>query len=212
VADTPPRRRRRPPAEPGAPPTEINLDDISPPKDEPPSLPPKAPGKPHNVIQRKLENFIVGMALPFAAAGDAHCAGILAQRGPIVAEAWANLANESPAAKRILENLLKGGALAGAISTTVVTVVPIAVHHGLPIPDFVSPVIFGLSPKEEKKNNAGEPFVAERVPPSEPPPQPTRSNGGGAPGPAAVSILNRDAGAADPANYPQTGNAAQFRK
>jgi len=211
VADTPPKRRRRPVAEPTDEPFSIPLDDLQTPKaEEPPKYEPKAPGKPHTVIQRKLENFFVGMALPFAAAGDNHCAGILVERGPIVAEAWANLANESPAVKRVLESMLRGGAWAGTISTTLTMVIPIAVHHGMPIPDMVSPVIFGLKPKEkESESESATAFKAERVPP-EPTPQP-RSNGG-APGPAAVSTLRHDSGAADPANYPQPGNAEQFSR
>jgi len=215
VVDIPPKRRRRP-AAPGAVPFEVNLDDIqTPPEPEIPKAnkrtkeDPESPGKPHQTIERKLTNFFVGMALPFAAAGDQHCANLLATRGPVVAEAWANLANESPAVKAALESMLKGGAWAGTISTTLTLIVPIAVHHGMPIPDFVSPVIFGLTPKEKKKDES-EDFVAERVPP-EPKPASNAGNGG-APGPAAVSVLRHDTGAADPTNYPQTGNAEQFSK
>jgi len=189
--------------------------------DKPPFIPkaekrtkesPDPPGSPHNVIQRKLTNFFVSMALPFAAAGDEHCAKLLANRGPVVAEAWANLANESPAVKRVLESMLKGGAWAGAISTTLTVVVPIAAHHGAPLPDFISPVIMGMSPEEKKEKADSEPFVAERRPPPTPPPSPTGRNGGGAPGPAAVSTLRTDSGLADPTNYPQPGNAQQFHK
>jgi len=211
VADTPPKRRR-PAAPPGSEPFSIPLDDVKP----PPKPPPKSkddfpsPGRPHQTIERKLTNFFAGMALPFAAAGDKHCAELLATRGPVVAEAWANLANESPAVKAALESMLKGGAWAGTITTTLTLIVPMAVHHGLPIPDFVSPVIFGLSPKEKEKKDESKDFVAERVPPET---KPTSNTGnGGAPGPAAVSILRHDSGAADPGNYPQTGNAEQFSK
>ena len=190
-------------------------------RDRPPFIPradkrtkddPEPPGKPHTVIERKLTNFIVSLALPFAAAGDEHCAKILANRGPVVAEAWANLANESPAVKRVLESMLKGGAWAGAISSTLAVAVPIAAHHGAPLPDFISPIIMGTGTDEEKGKSDSEPFVAERRPPPQPPPSPTSRNGGGAPGPAAVSTLRTDSGLADPTNYPQPGNAQQFRK
>lgn len=191
MADTPPRRRRtqRPPQPPP---------DTEEPKQETPPTPRvSAPGKGPVNLQRKLEMMIVGMGLPFAAAGDEHCAMVFAQRGPVVAEAWANLANESPAVKRVLESMLKGGAWTGAIGATVSLVIPVAAHHGMQIPNPMDAVVFGRKREQEQ----------------EPEPEPTQGpmfttpmNGhaNGAPGPAAVSVKppGESDELTDPANYP----------
>lgn len=188
--DRPPRRRRNA----QEPPTG------DPPPTSAPKPPPRAssPGKPIRGLQARLEQFFVAMGLPFAAAGDMHCAMVFAQRGPAVAEAWSNLAAESPAVKRTLEALLTGGAWAGAISSTVALVVPIAAHHGLAMPDPFSAVIFGGESSDDDR---------------EPEPQSTaapRANGA-APGPAAAADPPTVGGvtdpAADPSKYPGIHNS-----
>lgn len=194
MADTPPRRRRTQRATPP-------VDDT--PQEEPKreSPPPKvsAPGKGPATLQRKLEMMIVGMGLPFAAAGDEHCAMVFAQRGPVVAEAWANLANESPAVKRVLESMLKGGAWTGAIGATVSLVMPVAAHHGLSVPNPMDAVVFGRR-KEQEEEPTEEPTQG----PMFTTPMNGNSNGNGAPGPAAVSVKpsGQSDGLDDPASYP----------
>lgn len=113
----------------------------------------KIDGKRQTVLEKKLERMIVSFGLPFAAAGDMHCARHFAVKGPIVAEAWANLAAESPAVKEALESMLKGGAWTGAIGATAGLLVPVAAHHGAPLPPMAAR-LFGV-PVEEK--NAPKP-------------------------------------------------------
>lgn len=156
MADTPPKRRRRT--------TTVDplADDSKafsePEPTEKADAPLRTPGSPQSALQKRLEALLVGFALPFAAAGDEHCATIFVQRGPIVAEAWANLAKESPAVKRVLENLLKGGAWGGAIAATLSIAIPVAAHHGAPMPDFVTPMVMG--------SNGGNPNAADSETPS----------------------------------------------
>lgn len=204
MADRAPRRRRYPQGE-SPPEAEIPSETPQEPRREPKKeTPPLPPGKPLVGLQGKLERFFVSMALPFAAAGDMHCAAILAQRGPIVAEAWASLAAESPAVKKVLETLLKGGAWGAAISSTLAVIVPIAAHHGAPIPDFVSPVLFGTEQETRQEQTEREPIVT-------PPPQSANGSGPTAPGPAAFSApaVNGSADLTDPAQYPGPHNTTE---
>lgn len=206
MADASPRRRRSNTPPDDRPPMP---EDTTPKQEQ--EKPPPSPGKPASkVLQQKLTQFFVSLALPFAAAGDTHCAGILIQRGPVVAEAWANLAAESPAVKKTLEGLLKGGAWAGAISSTMAIVVPIAAHHGAPIPDFISPIVLGGY--ESQPQQTSQPRNPEEVIIVPPPPTDNPAAGAGrtpAPGPAAYSAPNPGSNGADPrdpSNYPGVAN------
>lgn len=224
MADNPPKRERTSytprKARAGTATAEPNTEattERSMPEDKPPvreRVQPRAtaadvPGKPIKVLQNRLERFFVGMALPFAAAGDMQCAKVLIDRGPVVAEAWANLAAESPAVKKVLESLLKGGAWAGAISSTLALVVPIAAHHGAPIPDFASAVMFGNTSQASQTSHDREPIVTPA--PNQSASSPVTGSGGSAPGPAAVSLPSTGRNGAgpgtDPAQYPGAHNS-----
>lgn len=216
MPDAPPKRQRTT-YTPRTPRKETNTEpnipeDIPPVREETPrarTTSADVPGKPIKVLQNRLERFFVGMALPFAAAGDMQCAKVLIDRGPVVAEAWANLAAESPAVKKVLESLLKGGAWAGAISSTLALVVPIAAHHGAPIPDFASAVMFGNTSQATQPSHDREPIVTP--PPRQPASTATAADVNPAPGPAAVSLPSTGRNGAgpgtDPAQYPGTHNS-----
>lgn len=145
---------------------------------------------------------ISSFALPFAAAGDMHCAAIFAQRGPVVAEAWANLAAESPAVKEALEAMLKGGAWTGAIGATAGLLLPVAVHHGAPVPASVASLMGIQRPHSHSHTEPDEPII-EYEPPPPPAPSPGTTP---APGPAAVSQVPTGPGDGpdprDPSAYP----------
>lgn len=127
MADTPPRRttRRRPPSAGGQ----------APPSGEQQQAPPISEAQPRpprkGSLEARLGELIGGFALPFAAMGDMHCAGVIAQRGPALAGAWAELAQQNAAVKRVLERMLSGGAWGGVIVSTLAIAVPMAQHHGI---------------------------------------------------------------------------------
>lgn len=160
------------------------------PKDEKINTPPPEPaparmsaGAKQTVLEKKIERMIVAMGLPFAAAGDMHCARHFTQKGPIVAEAWANLANESPAVKEILESMMKGSAWTGAIGATCGLLIPVAAHHGAPLPP-VAARLFGAEVPEQPKPQPEPPIVPTPTPVAN-----GNGNGNGrtVPGPAAFS-------------------------
>lgn len=84
-------------------------------------------------LESKLEELFSAISLPFLLAGDAHCAGIIAQGAPKMASAWVTLADENPGVKRVLTKLTEGSAWGGVILSTAAVAVPIAAHHGMPV-------------------------------------------------------------------------------
>jgi hypothetical protein len=82
-------------------------------------------------LETKLGEFFGAFSLVFAAAGDDYCAWVVASRSPQLASAWADLAKQNPAVKRVLEGLVEGSAWGGVIISSLAIALPIAKHHGL---------------------------------------------------------------------------------
>lgn len=82
-------------------------------------------------LKGRLEEFFAGMALIPMAAGDVYSAHIISSRSTHLAEAWADLAKQNPAVKRVLEGLLQGGAWGGVLLASGSIVVPILGHYGV---------------------------------------------------------------------------------
>lgn len=137
--------------------TEITPQAVAPPepekKAEPEDSAPKKrrgrpPGSKNQTSVKKIEDalneYIAGIAMMFALANDQHCAAVVAQGGPRLAQAWAEVAKQNPAVYRVLERMMQGGAWGGVIISTLAIALPIMEHHnvlpaGLPNP-FASPV------------------------------------------------------------------------
>lgn len=149
-------------------------------------------------LERRLDDFFSMLALPFAAAGDQHCAGIIARGAPGMAEAWSALARDNAGVRRVLEQLLSGGAWGGVIVSTLAVALPVAAHHTslpLSIPGLAGPPPPPDEPTGEPRTPGGEPPapsvppVRSRRPAPSPAPEPGPAvPGGGAPGPAAMSL------------------------
>jgi hypothetical protein len=84
-------------------------------------------------LEANLEELFSALALPFVLAGDTHCANIIAQGAPRMAESWVKLADENPGVKRVLTKLTESSAWGGVILSTAAVAVPIAAHHGMPM-------------------------------------------------------------------------------
>lgn len=166
MSDTPPatRRRRRTPAD-----TMPDPDEIAgaAPADPPPP-PARPPGTATKSLERRLTDFFAAFALPFAMSGDTHCATVIAQGAPRLAEAWGTLARESPAVKRVLDRMLEGGAWGGVIVSTLMIAIPVADHHGLYPKGLPNPFSIlappthshGEQPTEATQNGNGAPATA----------------------------------------------------
>lgn len=98
------------------------------------AAPKKRPRTASGRLEEKLEDLFSTIALPFAIAGDMHCANIVAQGAPKMATAWVALADENPGVKRVLTKLTEGSAWGGVIVATASVALPIAAHHGAPVP------------------------------------------------------------------------------
>lgn len=113
----------------------------------------RPPGSKNRTSYKKIEDslneYIGGFALVFAMAGDQHCAAVIAQGGPNLAKAWAEVARQNEGVMRVLEKMMQGGAWGGVIISTLGIALPIMEHHhllpaGIPNP-FASPDV----PEEE---------------------------------------------------------------
>jgi hypothetical protein len=119
----------------------------SPKADPPKSSAPKPRRKPQaQQLQGKLEDFFAGIALFLMAAGDEHCATIMADRAKPLAEAWARLAATNDRVRTILERFTSGSAYAEVVTVTLATALPIAAHHVPAVRDQVAafPFSFGI--------------------------------------------------------------------
>lgn len=96
-----------------------------------PSAPPRARA---NAMESRLAELFSAPALAFSLAGDMHCAEIINNGGPEMARAWAKLAQENPAVRRVLNTLLEGSAWGGVVLSTLSVALPIAAHHGVKLP------------------------------------------------------------------------------
>lgn len=112
-------------------------------------------------LEQSLEELFSALALPFMLAGDTHCANIIAQGSPKMAEAWVKLADENPGVKRVLTKLTEGSAWGGVILSTAAVAVPIAAHHGAPLGALGS--VFGgpSSPPKMRPQRPSNPAQAQ---------------------------------------------------
>lgn len=111
-------------------------------------------------LETKLGEFFGAFSLIFAATGDDYCAWIIAERSPQLASAWAELAKQNPAVKRVLEGLVEGSAWGGVILSTLSIALPIAKHHGVwRGPDPFAFIMPGpppdVAPKGDNNGNSG---------------------------------------------------------
>lgn len=104
-------------------------------------------------LEKRLEELFGAGALPFLMSGDAHCAQIVANGAAPLAHAWTNLAKESPAVRKVLNNLTQTSAWGEVIIATASVVIPIAAHHSSYIPDMGG--IFGGGEGVESPNDNG---------------------------------------------------------
>ncbi len=137
-------------------------------------------GGPARDLKGKLTELFAGMALIPMAAGDHYSAHIISTRAPHLAEAWADLARQNPAVKRILEGLVQGGAWGGVALATGSVLVPILGHYGMLPP--IDPWVGQYGPPPVTQGERRRPIVPP--PPGRPgpqvPPNP-RANGAGSP-------------------------------
>lgn len=133
MSDAPPRVRRRRIDDRMPEPDDIvrRIEDIRPPA--------TARAK---TIERRLEELIASFALGFAMMGDDYCANVVAHGAPHLAQAWANLAKESPAVRAVIERLLRGGAWGGVVISTLAIALPIAQHHNIYPQRMPNPFLF----------------------------------------------------------------------
>lgn len=125
-------------------------------------------------LQASLEDLFAAPALAYSMAGDQWAAEFVAERAPVLAKAWADLANESPAVKRVLTRLTTGSAWGGVIAASTMTALPLLAHHNL-----LPPQIAGAFSEGDAN---GGPIVPPPPAPSGPPPGGRTSppgNGGG---------------------------------
>lgn len=147
--------------------------------------PPRSPGGarptagPARDLKARLEEMFAGMALVPMATGDAYSAYIISSRSGHLAEAWTDLAKQNPAVKRVLENMLQGGAWGGVVLATGAMVVPILGHYGILPPVDPWAGVYGAPPVPQGTR-------ARPMPPAAPSPDRTsppnpRRNGAGSP-------------------------------
>ena len=97
----------------------------------------KPAGRPTDLEKKLLEFFQgISMALALVNANDAI---IIEENAEALAHAYAKLAKENAAFKRILDRLLEGSAWSEAVMVTLMTAVPIAANHGLSMPQMRIP-------------------------------------------------------------------------
>lgn len=156
--DIPPKEAPTPPKPSPSPPPRPQAKKAAPPPPTPRRKPTAAQ------LQGKLEDTFSGIALALMAAGDEHCATIMATQAKPLAEAWARLAARNPRVEQILTTLTSGGAYAEVVTVTLATALPIAAHH--------SPVL--------RDRLVAFPFGG-MVQPEEPAPEPAASDNGSTP-------------------------------
>lgn len=83
------------------------------------------------VIERTMNELFGGISMAFALGGDQHCARVMANGGPQMARAWAELAAVNPGVRAILLKMNQGSAWGGVFISTTMVGLPIAQHHGL---------------------------------------------------------------------------------
>lgn len=132
--DTPPRRRRRsasttPPGASGESENQTGGEGAST-TDTPPPTPKPRPARAGS-LQKRLEDWLGGLALIYKTFGDDYGAELVTDRAPHVAKAWAELAQQNPGVKRVLERLTEGGAWGAVIVSTSSLVFPLLAHHGI---------------------------------------------------------------------------------
>lgn len=97
-------------------------------------------------LESQLEETFGGIAMVIFATGDTYCGEHLAKQAKPLAQAWAELAKQSPAVDRILRRMMEGSAWGAVIFVTASTVIPIAAHHNLYPKGFPMPFEFGIGP------------------------------------------------------------------
>lgn len=114
-------------------------------------------------------------ALLTSALGDEYPTQVIKTRAPFVAEAWYELSKESPAVKRVLENLTTGGAWGGVVVTSAAMILPVVTYYFGPTATAMDP-FSGLFPPIELAPGQGAPIVPP--PPAASPPRVSRPGGG----------------------------------
>lgn len=165
----------------------------------PPPSPSGASSRPPRVgnLQKQLEQWFGAMALIPSTMGDAYSAQVIVSRSAYLAEAWADLAKQSPAVRRVLEGLVSGGAWGGAIMASCSIVIPIASYHGL-LPQLGDQPLdpwAGIMPVQP-------PPRVHPMPPASPPPPPGPPPPGVIRVPFDVAAQVRHEGPAAPAGGP----------
>lgn len=102
-----------------------------------PGRPPGSQSVKH--IEDGLNQFFGGVSIVFLFSGDAYMAELFSVRGPNLAKAYANLARQNPAVKKLLERLIAGGQYGEVVFTTLSIVLPAMSHYRVipPIPPIV---------------------------------------------------------------------------
>lgn len=103
--------------------------------------PPKRAGRATRAdrLQDSLAELLALPSLAYAATGDTWAASHVAERAPIMAEAWVELGKENPAVMRVLQKITTTSAWGGVIMATGGTLLPLAIHHNL-LPDLGFPL------------------------------------------------------------------------
>lgn len=104
--------------------------------------PKRSRGRPRGsgtVDQRLTDGFtelLESLAVPFAIAGDFHCAGHITNGAEPLAKSWVALSKQNKTVRRFMEKLTEGSAWGGVVMATASFTIPILSHHGIwPWPD-----------------------------------------------------------------------------
>jgi hypothetical protein len=118
-------------------------------------------------IEKQLEEFFGVIAVAIGATGDMYCAGVVASQAKPLADAWGELARKNERVRAIIERMMEGSTWGGVIFATMVTVIPIAAHHGMYPKGMPMPFDFGVGPpppvsdevasEHQRQGNQGSP-------------------------------------------------------
>lgn len=159
TSEPPPQRRRPPRRAPKA--------DGEQPKSPRPKTSPRQPS-----IEKQLEEFFGFIAVAIGATGDMYCAQVVATQAKPLADAWGELARKNDRVRAIIERMMEGSTWGGVVFATMVTVIPIAAHHGLYPKGMPMPFDFGIGPPPPPSEEVSGEQSRTGHPSAGPPPAP----------------------------------------
>lgn len=87
--------------------------------------------RPIGQLQDDLNNAFGLLGIAFAAKGDMHCAGVIADNSEALVASWCKLAERNDGVRRVLEWFTATGQYGSLLFSTLAVALPIMQHHGL---------------------------------------------------------------------------------